>query len=208
MSLFLTLIFCLMLAGCNSMKDLTNTQKVLSVSNVEAYVIVGGEEKGKTPIEITLRRALSTTVELKPAASVRCKAQKLDLNRRVNRRLYLTSNTTDFAYGLSSNVSSLFYPFFADLYYTTDGRWLEFAPGEYYVDLKCTDTSPDEEDFKLHRLALKSFPMIVGNYPEYIAAVAKLSGLPEEKIIHLARQNLSPFAFVHALDNTLKRGVK
>ena len=201
--LFRLMLIMLLLSGCNSMKDMPNTQKVLILSNVEAFVIVDGENRGTTPAEFTLPRALSTTVKLKPVASVRCEAQELNLNTRVNRRLYLTSNPTDFTIGLASNVSSLFYPFFADLYYTTDGRWLEFAPGQYYADLKCIDSKPDEKAFKMQRLALKGFPMIAGRHPEYIAAMVSLSGLPEEKIINLVQANTTPFDFVRALDGTL-----
>lgn len=188
------------LSACNSMKNMPNTQTVSVFSNVQAYIIVNGENKGKTPADIKLPRALSASVELKPVASVRCKAFKLDLHRRMKRDLYATTNTKDFTTGAAMNTVSLFYPFFADVYYTTDGRWLEYAPGLYYVDLKCEDSKPDEDDFKMRRLALKGFPMIAVGYPEYADALSAVSGLEAGRIVRLAQTNPSPESFVAALE--------
>lgn len=202
-------ILCLLAAACNAMRDMPETQLITIDTNVKARVFVDGEEYGTTPILLRVPRNLSLKIYLKPVVSLRCKAQKMDLHRRVRRELYATTNTSDSMSGTTINVTSTFYPLFADMSYLTQGRWIEYAPGSYYVDLKCEDYDFSPDEIVIQDYALRNYPMIAANQKEYVDALRAVSGVDAGRISVLAGRSGEPVAFMRSIKAEMdKKGKK
>lgn len=160
--------------------DFPRDRYVCLDSKVPASIYINKKLVGKTPFCGYIERSLFAKVVLKASGY---KEAKVPLKKRVSLNLEW--------WGISSmaNISTSSLPSSRDMTFTSEGRWIQYQPGSYYIEMvplnkKSNELTDDVKDFdrKITDFALKNFYEIkAGNY-EYVKAFSALSGMSEEKI--------------------------
>ena len=173
----------------------SDTNYVCLDSNVEAEIYVNEKQIGKTPFCGEIARGKFTTVVLKAKGYVET---KVSLVKKLNRKLTEEPVTTS-SKQTATNVTSTLIPSSSDATHTSQGRWIEYSPNSYYVEMMPSGKKPDKQtedvaefEKKIKDFALKSFYEIKAGKDEYIDAMSALAGLPREKVERIANCLLTP----------------
>ena len=188
-------LICTGASACALLEDVKKTQYVCIDSNVTATLYVNGESVGKTPFCGDVPRGLTTSARLKARGY---RDAKVPLEKKLHRNVAATSNATGLASSTVENVLSLFIPTGLDMSYTSQGRWIEYMPDSYFVEMTPADrgrAALDLRDLKIKAFALKNFYPVKAGETERAAALAVLAGVSEDVVAKAAREQSDPSAF-------------
>lgn len=189
------LLICAGANACALLEKVEKTQYACVDSNVTATLSVNGEIVGETPFCGNIPRGLTTSARLKARGY---RDAKVPLEKKLHRNVAATSNASGLASSTAENALSLFVPTGLDLSYTSQGRWIEYMPDSYFVEMAPADlkrAEVDSRDLKIKAFALKNFYSVKAGGAEQTAALAKLADLSERAVAGAAREQSTPSAF-------------
>ena len=178
--------------------SVSETDYVCLDSNVEADIYVNGKQIGKTPFCNKIARGKFTTVVLKAKGYAETKVHLVKkLNSKLTEKPIITSSEQT-----AVNIGSTLIPSSSDATYTSQGRWIEYSPNSYYVEMVPLNKKPDEQtediaefERKIKDFALKNFYEIKAEKDEYVKSMSSLTGLPQERVKRIAGCLLTPEQF-------------
>lgn len=192
MKLFLLGTLVLLINACAVLNDVPPDQRVCIDSNVTAFVYVNNAKIGQTPFCGSVERGLNTKVVLKANGY---EVTEVPLKKGVHRNVIATSNLPDLLIGTGYNIASLSVPSGMDMTYSSQGRWIEYQPYSYYVEMYSSNKQANLSELQIKAFALKNFYAIKAEEIEYLNALAALSHLPREKIRTTVRGISTPVVF-------------
>ncbi len=198
-------LICMTLNACAVLSNVDLIQTVCIDSNVTAFIYVNDKNIGKTPFCGKIERGLYTSVVLKANGY---KTTEVPLQKGIHRQYLATSNTRDLLLATGVNIASLSVPTGMDMTYTSQGRWIEYMPDSYYVEMYSPDKRADLNDLKIKAFALKNFYPLKSGDTEYMAALSALTNLPVSEIFKTTQHKNTPAEFAHSIFRQTKRDKK
>lgn len=174
-------------------------------SNVTANIYVDGKRVGPTPFCGNLGRGqIALKARERKSAKVPVKKRRhkesFKLLKKGGADLlpdYTTANATSSSMPASTDMTAL-----------SQGRWYEYAPYSYFVELTLSTGQSDVYDKRIREFALKNFYEIKAGKPEYEDTLAALTGLEPEKIRKIIKFHTTPETFARKISfiKTAKNG--
>lgn len=192
---------CLVLNACAVLDSVPETQTVCIDSNITAFVYVNEKKVGQTPFCGGIERGLNTTAVLKANGY---KTTEVPLKKGVHRQWMATSNAEGMLMQTGVNIVSLFVPTGMDMTYTSQGRWIEYLPDSYYVEMYSPYRRADLNDLKIKSFALKNYYPLKSGDAEYVKALSVLAQLPETAVFETAKANNTAAEFANSLSRQAK----
>lgn len=196
MKRFLAGMLFLLVNACGVLNDVSLNQQVCIDSNVSAFVYVDDIKTGQTPFCGFVKRGLNTKIVLKANGY---EITEVPLKKGIHRNVIATLNPPDLLIGTGYNIVSLSIPSGMDLTYSSQGRWIEYQPYSYYVEMYSSNKHANLSDLQIKAFALKNFYAIKSGEYEYLNALSVLSRLSQEKIITVVRGFSTPVLFAEEI---------
>ena len=185
-------------------------QMIIIDSNVSAFVYQGEKRIGETPFAAKVKRSEINNLYLKRQGyeTVKLPVKKV-YSRTVpsiaNAYMDILSSKEDKDEVLAAMTLLPSLPLLIGIDVTTflEGRWIEYIPNSFYVEMVPSDLKTVSADF-LHKLqiknfALKLYPRMVSGDREMLSAFSELSSFSLDRLQNLLKENKDPVSFAQAV---------